>query len=279
MMKRIISCFVFTLFCGITFLWGQNKEPVLVILHTNDTHSQLDPFTNKKGKIVGGVVRRQEAINQYRKQYTELLLADAGDFSQGTPYFNYFKGDAEVKCMNLMGYDVVTLGNHEFDNGSAALAKRLKKAKFEIVCANYVFHHKALQKIVKPYTIIYRNGLKIGIFGLTVNLLGLVSPDIAAEATYKDPVPVAREMTHLLKNQEKCDLVICLSHLGYDNDKGRTSIYDTLLVKSVPDIDVLIGGHTHTLLEQSSKINGVQILQLVNRGEFIGKLLIYKKGK
>ena len=273
--KKIVWVAGLFFLCGTMYVWGQNGEAVLVVLHTNDTHSQIEPLNNKEGQSVGGVLRRKTVIDACRQQYPDkLLLLDAGDFSQGTPYFNYFKGYAEVKFMNMLGYDAVTLGNHEFDNGCKALAKRLKKADFEIVCANYEFHHKELQKLVKPYTILYRNNLKIGIFGLTVNLEGLVNPDVEKEVTYKDPVVVAYEMTALLKNREKCDMIICLSHLGY-NAKSEFPIYDSLLAQYVKDIDIIIGGHTH--LEKNTEVNGVKILQLVNKGGFIGKLFIYKK--
>ena len=269
--KNITKFITFSLLCGTLCVWGQdNREPALVILHTNDTHSQIEPTNNK----LGGVMRRKTAIDECRQKYPETLLLDAGDFSQGTPYFNYFKGHAEVKFMNLMGYDAVVLGNHEFDNGSKTLAKRLKKAKFETLCANFEFHYKKLQKLVKPYIILYRNGLKIGIFGLTVSLEKLVFPEIAKEVTYKDPVAVAQEITTLLRNQEKCDMIICLSHLGY-NIKGKATTCDSLLAQDIPNIDIIIGGHTHS--EKDTIINGVQVVQRGSKGESIGKLLIYKK--
>lgn len=264
------------LFLGFLFvvLVGWAQKPQLIILHTNDTHCQIEPY-NKKGDTLGGVLRRNEVIEEYRKENPDrLLLLDAGDFSQGTPYFNFFEGVAEINLMNKMGYDAATLGNHEFDNGEKALGKRLKKARFEIVCANYTFSDKNLKKIVKPYTVIEKNGLKIGIFGLTVNFEGLLSPHLVEGVKFEDPILVAEKIVKQLRENEKCDLVICLSHLGFSPEQENAAS-DTLLARKINGIDIIIGGHTHKYLAQPVIVNKTQILQLEDKGIHIGKLEIY----
>lgn len=265
LVKLYLTCFVFCVF-SVACAFGQS----LVIMHTNDTHSQIDPYTYKGDVNVGGFLRREAAIRELRAQYPNTLLLDAGDFSQGTPYFNFFKGYVEVKLMNKMGYDAATLGNHEFDNGCRALAKRLKKAKFPIVCANYQFSDKKLAKIVKPYTIIYRDSLKIGIFGLAVNLNSYVAPQIAREVTYLDPVSCAKKMVEELKSQN-CDLIICLSHIGVDTAKADN---DYEVARQVPDIDVIIGGHSHEEMPQPKIVGKTRICQMTNRGKCFGVMKV-----
>lgn len=271
-MKKILLVF-FILLNGISG-WGQC--PVLTILHTNDTHSQIEPHDTKERKNVGGVLRRNTYIEEIRSQKTPLLLLDAGDFSQGTPYFNFFKGYAEIELMNKMGYDVVTLGNHEFDNGVEALGKRLIKARFKVVCANYTFNDKKLSRKVKPYVIVKKRGLKIGIFGLTVDLQGLVSPAINKDVKYHNAIETARVIVPELK-RKKCDLIICLSHLGITQESEHNNVNDSTLAVAVGDIDIIVGGHTHYYMAQPKIINGVRILQLNNGGMYIGKLDIYNK--
>jgi len=246
---------------------AQNHE--LVIIHTNDTHSQIEPFTYKADTNVGGILRREAYIAEVRQNHPQVLLLDAGDFSQGTPYFNFFKGYVEVTMMNQLGYDAATLGNHEFDNGSAELAKRIKKAKFPVLCCNYQFHNKALKRAMKEYTIIEKEGLKIGIFGLGVNLNSLVSPEIAQEVTYLDPVPEAKRVVAKLQAKH-CDMIICLSHLGLKDD----SFTDKDLAQAVPEIDIIIGGHSHTELQQPIVIGKTRICQMANQGRCVGELTV-----
>ncbi|MDR3047566.1 MAG: metallophosphatase [Bacteroidales bacterium] len=259
-------------------IWGFAQEATLTILHTNDTHSQIVPYKKNETTFLGGVMRRAVLFEETKKHTTNTLIVDAGDFFQGSAYFNYYKGKVEIEAMNLLGYEVVTLGNHEFDNGTEALAKRLSKAKFTVVCANYEFKNKKLQKLVKPYTILYKNNLKIGIFGLTTPLKGLVLNEILSEVTYLDAFTAAKETVKLLKDKH-CDLIICLSHLGFDlnHDGVQTNICDTELARTVPEIDFIIGGHTHTYLAEPKVINGVTIVQTGSRGENIGKIEIYKQ--
>lgn len=249
------------------------SQSSFIILHTNDTHSQIDPFIHKSEGEVGGVLRRYNFINSIRSQNPSVLVLDAGDFSQGTPFYNFFSGYAEIQLMNKMGYDACTLGNHEFDKGSASLAKQLKKANFKVVCANYTFKNKKLARIVKPYTIIRINEIKVGIFGLTTNLKGLVSPVTEQELIFKDPIETARRMVQILKEEEQCDIIICLSHLGLDQVRSD-DISDKMLATEVDGIDIIIGGHSHDLLTKPHEINNVLIVQSGAKGAHIGKIEI-----
>lgn len=249
------------------------SQSSFIILHTNDTHSQIDPFIHKSEGEVGGVLRRYNFINSIRSQNPSVLVLDAGDFSQGTPFYNFFSGYAEIQLMNKMGYDACTLGNHEFDKGSASLAKQLKKANFKVVCANYTFKNRKLARIIKPYTIIRINEIKVGIFGLTTNLKGLVSPVTEQELIFKDPVETAKRMVQILKEKEQCDIIICLSHLGLDQIR-TDDISDKMLATQVEGIDFIIGGHSHDLLTSPIEINNVIIVQSGAKGAHIGKIEI-----
>ncbi len=252
------------------------SQDTIVILHTNDTHSQIDPFPFKGMGQVGGILRRYNYINQVRAEHEHVLVFDAGDFSQGTPFYNFFSGSVEINLMNKMGYDVVTLGNHEFDKGSANLAKQLKKAEFKVVCANYSFKNKKLARIVKPYVVMEINGQRVGIFGLTTNLKGLTSPTTEKELVFKDPIETAKNMVDLLQNKEHCDLIICLSHLGLDPVKAD-DVSDTMVAEQVPGIDIIIGGHSHDYLSEPIIINKTMILQSGLKGIYVGKMNIYTK--
>ena len=263
--KKLFSCLVFLLLSMLSV----QAQP-LVIMHTNDTHSQIDPYTYKGDVNVGGALRREAAIREIRADNPYTLLLDAGDFSQGTPYFNFFKGYVEVRLMNAMGYDAATLGNHEFDNGSAALAARLKTADFPVVCANYHFANKKLAKVIKPYIIIERGGHKIGIFGLGVNLDGYVAPQIAREVTYLNPFQVAHDMVEELQRQQ-CDLIVCLSHLGVDTTMTDN---DFEIARQVPGIDVIVGGHSHEEINPPIVIGNTCVCQMTNRGKCFGILTI-----
>ena len=266
-MNKVLYVLAFTFAFWTAF--AQNPTRELVILHTNDTHSQIEPYTSKTDTNVGGFLRREALIRDCRTQHANVLLLDAGDFSQGTPYFNFFKGYTEVYLMNKMHYDASCLGNHEFDNGSAALAKRVKKAKFPVLCANYVFHDKHLAKVMKPYTIIEKDGLKIGIFGLLVDLQPLVAPSVYAELTYLDPVDAARKMVAELKAQG-CDLIICVSHLGIDENM----VNDYTVAKEVPGIDLIIGGHSHTELKEPVLVGDTRVYQMTSKGKCVGEIII-----
>jgi 5'-nucleotidase len=229
------------------------KEKKITILHTNDVHSHIDPFpeNHPRNPSMGGVARRANIIEQIRKEEEDnVLLLDAGDIFQGTPYFNYYGGELEFKLMSMMKYDLATLGNHDFDNGIDGFYAQLPHANFEFVSANYDFKNTELNGIVKPYKTFIKNGIKIGVFGLGIELEGLVDKKLYKETKYNNPVEVATDITKTLKETEKCDLIICLSHLGYDykNEKDKPS--DLKLAAATQDIDLIIGGHTHTFLDK-----------------------------
>ncbi|UUC45384.1 metallophosphoesterase [Flavobacterium cerinum] len=222
----------------------------LTILHTNDVHSHIDPFpaTDPKNPNMGGVARRASLIQEIRKENPNVLLLDAGDIFQGTPYFNYYGGELEFKLMSMLQYDLATMGNHDFDNGIDGFYAQLPHAKFDFVSANYDFKNTVLDGIVKPYKIFVKDGIKIGVFGLGVELQGLVDKKLYKETVYNDPVETANEMTRILKHEQKCDLVICLSHIGFKYNNEPERICDVLLARRTKDIDLIIGGHTHTFL-------------------------------
>jgi len=267
----LLFSFLFSPFSFLPFAFSQSSP--IVILHTNDTHSQLESYKDSQTGDVGGVVRRNTFIQETRSQYPNTILVDAGDFSQGTPYYNLFKGVPEIELMNKMGYDVAALGNHEFDNGSKALINRLKLANFKVVCANYQFKNKHLTKIIKPYTIIYMGNKKIGFFGLLCDMKNMLMPIYYQEVTFINPVDAAQKMVEILKNREQCDFIICLSHLGFEGEfEGDVS--DTDLAAKVSGIDFIIGGHTHKLLEEPVIVNDTKIVHAGMKGSFVGKIVI-----
>lgn len=220
----------------------------LVILHTNDTHSRIDPFPEDGGRNagLGGVARRSALINNIRAHHDHVLLLDSGDIFQGTPYFNFFDGEIEFKAMSKMAYDVATLGNHDFDNAVSGLMEVLPHADFEFVSANYDVHGSPLEPHLAPYTTRTFDGLKVGLFGAGIAFDGLVLPSLHEGVSYADPVGIAREMVQQLRG-EGCDLVVCLSHLGYRYRSDRVS--DVRLAEQVEGIDLILGGHTHTFLD------------------------------
>ncbi|MEO0037543.1 MAG: Trifunctional nucleotide phosphoesterase protein YfkN [Bacteroidota bacterium] len=236
----------------------------ITILHTNDVHSYIDPFPadHPKNPGLGGVAKRATIIETIRKENPNLLLLDAGDIFQGTPYFNYYGGELEFKLMNMMGYDVVTLGNHDFDNGIDGLLAQMPNAKFDFV-SNYGFQNTVLDGHVKPYQIKNVDGVKIGIFGLGVELQGLVDKKNSKETVYNDPIESATDMARILKHENKCDLVICLSHIGYNYKEEPNKVCDLMLAKKTKDIDLIIGGHTHTFLDKpviEKNLEGKEVL-------------------
>lgn len=240
----------------------------LTVLHTNDVHSYIDPFpaNHPKNPNMGGVARRAALIESIRKENPNVLLLDAGDIFQGTPYFNYYGGELEFKLMSMMQYDLATFGNHDFDNGIEGLYAQLPHASFEFVSANYDFKNTVMNGHVKPYKIINKDGIKVGVFGLGVGLDGLVDKKNYKETIYLDPVGVAQDMARLLKQEKKCDLVICLSHLGYKYKDEPDKICDTKLATLTKDIDLIIGGHTHTFLDKPTVLkNSVGQDVLVNQ--------------
>ena len=231
----------------------------LTVLHTNDVHSYIDPFpaNHPKNPNMGGVARRAALIESIRKENPNVLLLDAGDIFQGTPYFNYYGGELEFKLMSMMQYDLATIGNHDFDNGIDGLYAQLPHASFEFVSANYDFKNTIMNGHVKPYKILDKDGIKVGIFGLGVGLDGLVDKKNYKETVYLDPLTVAQDMSRILKQEKKCDLVICLSHLGYKYKDEPDKICDTKLAMLTKDIDLIIGGHTHTFLDKPTVLKNV----------------------
>ncbi|PVX49894.1 5'-nucleotidase [Balneicella halophila] len=225
----------------------------LTILHTNDMHSRIEPFpvSDKKYGGRGGFARIHSLVNRIRQQESNVLLLDSGDVFQGTPYFNMFGGELEYKLMSKMGYDAGTIGNHEFDNGMDNILKQMKHLNFPLVSANYDFSKTVLANKIPEYTIVKRAGKRIGVFGLGVALKGLVDKGSYGKTVYNDPVIVTNRVAKHLKEVEKCDLVICLSHIGYSYDNSRIS--DVTLVKQIQNVDIILGGHTHTFLEQAEK--------------------------
>ncbi len=220
----------------------------VVILHTNDVHSHIEPFPSTDASYAnqGGVARRLNLINSIRQENKNVLLLDAGDIFQGTPYFNFYGGELEFKLMSMMGYDAATIGNHDFDNGVGGLAKQMPNASFKMISSNYDFSNTIMEGLTEPYQIYLKDGIKIGVFGLGIQLKGLVTEGLSKETKYLDPLEIAQDMTRKLKQEEKCDLVICLSHLGYEYKFDKIS--DVKLAQQTQDIDLIIGGHTHTFL-------------------------------
>jgi 5'-nucleotidase len=259
-----------------------NETKHLTVLHTNDVHSYIDPFppNHPKNPNMGGVARRAALIEMIRKENSNVLLLDAGDIFQGTPYFNYYGGELEFKLMSMMRYDLATLGNHDFDNSIEGLYKQMPNAKFDFVSANYDFKNTVLDGVVKPYKLFNKNGIKIGVFGLGVALEGLVDKKNSKETVYNDPVGVSQDMARILKEEHHCDLVICLSHIGYKYKDEPDKICDVTLAGLTKDIDLIIGGHTHTFLDKPTVLkNAVGKDVLVNQvgcyGVNLGRIDFY----
>ena len=227
-------------------------ETLITILHTNDTHSQIDPILDNDKTYAGkgGVARRATLVKRVRKENPNTLLIDGGDVCQGTPYFNFYRGEVEYKAMSLIGYDAGTIGNHEFDNGVESLARALTFANFEIVSSNYDVRGSALESKVKAHLVKEVGGLRVGLFGMGISPTGLITPDNFKPLKYLDPVRTARNVAKLLREQEKCELVLGMSHLGYYTDPQHGEIGDTQVAAQVDGIDFIASGHTHTFMEK-----------------------------
>jgi 5'-nucleotidase len=258
-------------------------DTVITILHTNDTHSQIDPLpANDANAGKGGIARRATLVKRVRKENPNTLLVDAGDVLQGTPYFNFYKGEVEYKAMSAVGYDVGTLGNHEFDNGVEALAAALKFANFDIVSANYDVKGTALEPLVKRYVVKTVGGIRIGLFGLGVSPVALITPDNFKGVTYIDPVIAARDVVKKLREDERCALVVCVSHLGYNDDTQRG---DRLVSSQVDGIDFIASGHTHTFMKEpvtQTQPCGAKttIFQVGKSGIYVGRVdFTFRNGK
>ena len=234
---------------GLSLAGSSKRKRHITILHTNDVHSHIEPFPadHYRNPNMGGAARRATLIENIRKENPHTLLLDAGDIFQGTPYFNFYGGELEFKLMSLMKYDAATIGNHDFDNGIDGLFAQLPHAEFEFVSANYDFSNTIMDTFAKPYKIFNRDGIRIGVFGLGIELVGLVDPRLYKETVYLNPIEIAQDLSRILKEEKHCDLIICLSHLGYNYRDGK-KIGDLLLASKTKDIDLIIGGHSHTFL-------------------------------
>ena len=253
----------------------KNSPHKLTILHTNDQHSRIEPFdsTYQRNPNQGGFARRAHLINEIRKQENNVLLLDSGDIFQGTPYFNLFGGELEFKLMSMMKYDASTMGNHDFDNGLDGFLKVLPNAKFPFICSNYEFKNTVLDGKTESFRIFNKNGIKVGIFGVGIQLEGLVGKKQYLETKYLDPVEIAQHYSNMLKNEKKCDMVICLSHLGYKYDREK-KISDIELSSKTENIDLILGGHTHTFLPEPQKYaNRSGKTVLINQVGWAGLLL------
>ncbi|MDG1393491.1 MAG: metallophosphatase [Flavobacteriaceae bacterium] len=262
--------------------FSNSKASKITILHTNDVHSHIEPFGPNDGDNAnkGGVARRASLIENVRNENPNTLLLDAGDIFQGTPYFNFFGGEVEFKLMSMLKYDVATIGNHDFDNGIEGLYKQLPHANFDFVSANYDFSNTIMDTHVKPYKLFNKGGVKIGVFGLGIELLGLVNKEAFKETTYLDPIEIAQDMSRILKEDEQCNLIICISHLGYAYKNEPNKISDLKLAKATKNIDLIIGGHTHTFLDKptvETNADGKKVLvnQVGCYGLYVGKIDFY----
>lgn len=275
-LRKTVVLYMLLLFTAV----GAYAQKHLEVLHTNDTHSCIMPLNPNLADTAvagrGGFIRRVAMIKEERAKNPDLLLIDSGDFSQGSPFYTMFKGDVEVGLMNLMGYDAVTIGNHEFDFGLENMARIFKMAKFPVVCANYDFTGTCVEGLVKPYVIIKRNGLKIGLFGLSPQLEGLVDLSKCKGVTYLDPVEVGNRVAAELKHDKKCDVVICVSHLGWlrPDEMG-----DQKLLASSKDIDLVLGGHSHSYFKDLRYVNNadgkaVPVDQNGKNAMYVGKLTL-----
>jgi 5'-nucleotidase len=227
----------------------------ITILHTNDVHSHIDAFSSAHSRFpgLGGLARRAGLVNSIREENPNTLLFDAGDIFQGTPYFNFYGGELEMKLMTMLNYDAATLGNHDFDNGVDGLLAQLPYGKFDFVSSNYDFSNTILDGFTKPYQTYMRDGIKIGVYGLGIELAGLVTKNLYKETEYLPPYEIATDLERKLKEDEKCDLVICLSHLGYQYKNSQRPDDMTLATKT-KHTDLIIGGHTHTFLDKPSVV-------------------------
>ncbi len=275
-MKKI---YCLCLACLLVSVVAAQSVKELYIFHTNDMHSRIEPFASYFPDTVlagkAGVLRRAAFVKEQRREHKDMLLFDSGDFSQGSPYYNLFKGEVEIKMMNEMGYDAGTIGNHEFDFGLDNMARLFKMANFPIVCANYDVAGTVLEGLGKEYTVIERDGIRIGVFGLGPELDGLVAHANYGNVKFEDPVSEGQRVADLLKNQEHCDLVICLSHLGWKGEPYS----DIELIENTRNIDIVLGGHSHSFFEGPEfykNLDGIEVpvQQMGKSAAFVGRMVV-----
>jgi len=270
-----------------SLLQPEPGETLITILHTNDTHSQIDPLpeNDKQYPGKGGVARRATLVKRVRKENPNTLMVDAGDVFQGTPYFNFFKGEVEYKSMSLIGYDVGTLGNHDFDNGVAGLAAAMKFSNFDFVSSNYEVRGTPIESRVKPYVVRVLGDVRVGVFGLGISPTGLITPDNFKGITYHDPVKAAQDAVRALREKERCTLVVCASHLGYYPNPRGDEIGDTQVAAQVDGIDFIASGHTHTfmttpVITKQPQGGNTIIFQVGRSGIYVGRVdLKLRNGK
>ena len=300
-MRRISRILVIAIFLYPALLFGEEK--LLTVIHTNDLHSHLlgfspnidyTPLRTGDDQTVGGWARIAAVIKSEKaKRTSPTLVLDAGDFLMGSLFHMMAREEAlELRLMKEMGYDVVTLGNHEFDLMPHGLARILDSAHQkggmpEIVFSNPIFHPESTEDdtleesfkkgIVRPYVIRELQGIRIAIFGIFGKDAAEVSP-FAKPMKFRDPIETSREMVKTLREKEKVDWVICLSHGGLRENKSFSE--DDRLAKEVPGIDLIVGGHSHTKLDKPLRVNQTIIVQAGGHGEYVGVLdLAYEKGK
>ena len=272
---KVVACGL--LLCGQVI--AQQESVRIKVVHTNDTHSCVMPIHPNSADTAqadkGGFLRRVAVLKELRKEDPDLLLFDCGDFSQGSAYYNLYKGEVEIKLMNVMRYDAATIGNHEFDCGLENLARIYRIAEFPIVCANYDVKGTCLEDCVKPFVVLHRKGLKIGVLGLGANLEGLVAQANYEGVGFEDPIAVANKVATYLKEEERCDVVICLSHLGWEID----GVDDSELIPQSRHIDIVLGGHSHSYFEQPVVMNNadgkpVYCNQMGKNARYVGTLTL-----
>ena len=271
MKYKSVSKFIGTRLLHISMMACSPKADKITILHTNDTHSQIEPIEmGKRDANHAGYARRMGLIQQERLNNPNVIVVDAGDFCQGTPYFNFYHGRVEIDAFNRMGYDAVTLGNHEFDNGVDTLAQILKEANFAVVSANYDVKDTPLEGIVQPYTIVTRAGVRVGILGVGINPEGLIATKNFEPVRYNEPINAAQKVATELKTKHKCDVVVCLSHLGTNADE--------VLAQETKNIDVIIGAHTHKVVAnhyvKNQEGDTVLLAQMGKSGARMGKITL-----
>ena len=276
-MKRISIFLIFVLAVSVV----AKAQKQIVILHTNDTHSTIEPVSKyskvKEAAGKAGCVRRATMVKQLSEQNPDILLFDSGDFSQGSTFYTMYKGDVEVGLMNIMGYDAATIGNHEFDFGLDNLARLARQAKFPIVCSNCDFTGTPCQDVIKKYCVVVRDGVRIGVFGLTPKIEGLVMKENIAGVKYIDPIQATKEMVSVLRDKERCDIVVCLSHLGWK--LAPEYIDDQVLISSTTGIDIVLGGHSHTYMKEMEWVDNAEgksipVDQNGKHGAFVGKITL-----
>lgn len=277
-MKKMKARYIFiALLCMVSTTMMAQKQ--LTILHTNDTHSTIEPLNVNLADTMlagrGGFIRRIAMLKEERQKDPELLYFDSGDFSQGSPYYNLYKGDVEIGLMNQMGIDASTIGNHEFDFGLDNLARLCRMANFPILCSNYDFTGTVMEGLSKPYIVLKRKGVKIGVFALDPMMDGLVSAKNCEGVKYLDPIETCKKMVRILRHEKKCDLVILVSHMGWEID----TVSDGDIIQATDGVDLVLGGHSHTYLKELQYVNNAQgkpvgVDQNGKHAIFVGKMIL-----